>query len=332
LASLVAGLALMAPARTARAGDPAAAEALFQQGRTLVESGKLAEACEKFQSSQALDPSAGTLLNLADCHEREQKTATAWAEFLAAARLAREQRRPELAGESERRARDLEPKLSYLTIQVEAPVSGLELRRNDILIPPASFGVRAPVDPGEQVLTATAPGYKPRRLTVQVAARDQQSISVPPLEPEGDGSAAAAAVPPPSPTAGPAGDRSAPDSPASEPSAKPSALPWIVGGAGAALLVTGGIFGALALSSNGEAQDGCSDPANCNDADALDAADRRNTQATIANVGVGLGIVGVGIGVVLLLTQPDRESTASSIGVDVALGRGSVGLSIGGRL
>jgi hypothetical protein len=109
-------------------------------------------------------------------------------------------------------------------------------------------------------------------------------------------------------------------------------VPWIVGGAGAVLLVTGGIFGAMALSSNGEAKDGCSDPANCNDTGALDAADRRDTQATIANVGVGLGIVGLGVGTVLLLTQPSRESTASSLGVDVALGRGSVGLSIGGRL
>ena len=42
---------------------------------------KYAEACAKFTKSQQLDPSAGTFINLALCHESEGKVATAWAEF-----------------------------------------------------------------------------------------------------------------------------------------------------------------------------------------------------------------------------------------------------------
>jgi len=59
------------PALRANA-DMASAEALFNEGRTLLDAGKIAEACEKFAESQRLDPSPGTLLNLARCHRAEE--------------------------------------------------------------------------------------------------------------------------------------------------------------------------------------------------------------------------------------------------------------------
>ena len=59
--------------------DPAAAEALFREGRKLLDEGQLDAACSKLAESQRLDASPGTLGSLAQCHEKQGKTATAWA-------------------------------------------------------------------------------------------------------------------------------------------------------------------------------------------------------------------------------------------------------------
>src|SRR5262245_18728599 len=63
---------------SARADDSAAAQALFDQGRKLMESERWAEACPKLEESQRLDPAGGTLLHLALCREHEGRIATAW--------------------------------------------------------------------------------------------------------------------------------------------------------------------------------------------------------------------------------------------------------------
>src|SRR5215467_9817965 len=58
-----------------------AAEALFQEGRRLMAAGKAVDACPKFAESERLDPSPGTMLNLANCYEKTDRPATAWATY-----------------------------------------------------------------------------------------------------------------------------------------------------------------------------------------------------------------------------------------------------------
>jgi hypothetical protein len=297
--------ATVAPAVRA---DPAAGEALFREARRLFDQGKIDEACRRFADSQALDPSSGTLLNLADCHAEQGKTATAWAEFVAAAQLAEAQHKPQHAAEARRRADVLEARLSYLTIAMESPPPGLEVRRDTLLIPAGVLGTRIPVDPGEHRIVASSPGYQELSLTVRVGLHgDHRVVTLPPLaplprtmgvtEPEHARPVAVSA-----PVTRPPADESS--------SRSPSVLPWVIGGAGAAALATGGVFGVLALRSENAAERACSTHKNCSE-EALDAERDRDRKAWTANIAIGAGLVGVGVAIVMLVTEGGRTDSAA---------------------
>ena len=114
LATAIAAAMTLAAAKVGAV--PPAAEAMFREGRRLMAVGDIAQACAQFAGSYALEPASGTLLNLALCHEKEGKIATAWAEFRAAATLAREQDRRDRSAAAEERIAVLEPKLAYVTV------------------------------------------------------------------------------------------------------------------------------------------------------------------------------------------------------------------------
>jgi tetratricopeptide (TPR) repeat protein len=58
------------------------AEELFRSGRQLAKEGNYEAACTAFEKSNELDPNTNTLLNLADCEEKNHKLATAWRAFV----------------------------------------------------------------------------------------------------------------------------------------------------------------------------------------------------------------------------------------------------------
>jgi hypothetical protein len=183
-ALLVLGVMSGAIPRRANAG-PVDAETLFRDGRRLLKEGKVSEACAKLAESQQLDSSSGTLLNLADCHERQGKMATAWAEFLSAARLAELSGNEIQTAEAKRRAAQLEPKLSYLTVRAPQTAPGTVVRRNNETIEAAQIGARLPIDPGECMVTAEAVGYVAFRALVVIKTEgDDAVVEVPLLKPK----------------------------------------------------------------------------------------------------------------------------------------------------
>ena len=78
---LVSALLASTPARAQDARDPAAAEALFREGRTAAQKKDFTTACAKFRESNRLDPAVGTVFNIADCEERLGRLATSWTLF-----------------------------------------------------------------------------------------------------------------------------------------------------------------------------------------------------------------------------------------------------------
>jgi len=291
---------------SASAQDMAAAEALFREGRDLLKAGKVAEACRKFEASQRMDASSGTLLNLADCHEREGKTASAWAEFLEASRLARRENIEARSAEGKRRAGLLEGKLSYLQITVSEPVAELVIYRDQVQLSEAVLRSRIPVDPGEHVIRATAPGYLEWSTTIALGAQgDLQTVTVPALQKPAE------QAPPPPPieaappaTAAPAVAPSPPP-PAAEAAEPPDhTLAYVVGGAGLVLTGVGSVFGIMAISAYDDAE--CPEHTGCSQT-VLDLRHKAEVRANLANVGVGLGLVGIGVGAVLLLSGNHSE-------------------------
>ena len=185
---VVAGLGLAAG--VARAAPKA--QELFELGRRLLDDGQTELACEKLAASARLEARVATKLSLASCYERLGRTASAWREYQEVAALAAK------AGESEwqrelyaiERVRVLEKKLVRLTIVVKDAPAGLVIRDNDRMVPPEQLGTAVPVDPGEQVITASAPGRQTWTTTVRVG-KEPVSVMVPPMKP----AAPTAAVP-----------------------------------------------------------------------------------------------------------------------------------------
>jgi tetratricopeptide (TPR) repeat protein len=302
--------------------DPAAAEALFQEGRRALEAGDLDAACEKFEASFALEASSGTQLNLAACRTKQGRNATAWAHFVAAERLAAAQGRADHQLEATERAQALEADLSYLTIRVSQPAAGLEVRRNGQRIASGSFGAKIPVDPGRFVIEASAAGYVPVRRQVTVGRRhDHQVVELPPLLPVAPAPASTGAARPAPTQAGPSAAASGSN----------AAAAWIAGSVGLTGLSVGGVFGALALSSDASARRACDDRTTDCPQHALAHAETRDRQALISTLGVGVGLAGIAVATWLILSgadAPDAQPAAMSAGV--SLGRASVFMNAGG--
>ncbi len=288
-------------ARAQAPHDVAAAEALFQDGRALLEAGRVQEACPKLAESQRLDPATGTLIALAACHEKEGRLASAWAEFTEAAARAARERQTERRDLAAARVDRLRPQLSTLKVQVSesvARIPGLSIVRSGRVLGRGEWNAPLPIDGGSYAIEVTAPGYLPWRRELTVApANDRAVLEIPELRPEPK----AAPEPPP---------RVPPKPPA--PAAKQglSQMQWVglgTAGAGVAGLGVGGYFLVKMLSKNADSKDDCDGNA-CGTHGTAD----RNSALRAGNVATGFGIGGavllVAGGSLFLVGQSEHEA------------------------
>ena len=321
--------------------EKATAEAVFEEGMRLIKQGNFADACPKFEISQRVEPAVGTMLYLAECYEKTNRTASSWAMFREAASLAENSNQIERMKTAQARAARLEPRLAWLTIEVakDALVPGLQIRKNGVLVSPELSGTASPVDPGEVIVEASAPGRLPYSTKVKVAAKGRVVVPVPALQAAPD--AAPAAVPPvavqpeggPPPAANstPITAAPPPSSPAPAPSSSEqrSIVPWVVGGAGVVALGVGTVFGLKAISNADDARAMCPDGL-CNDQAGEQAASDAHTQAKISNVSFVLGAAALATGVVLYFTLPTKQGT--QVGLLPMADQSSLGLALRGKL
>jgi tetratricopeptide (TPR) repeat protein len=161
------------------AGDPRAAEALFAEAQGLMERGDYAGACPKLEESYRLDRATGALFVLALCHEAQGRFASAWVEFMEAASRANAERYFEREQQARQRVELLYPKLSFLTVRVDAQtatLSGLVVSRDGVQLGRAAWGTAVPVDPGRHVIEALAPGHQAWRGVVEIGAEPQKEV------------------------------------------------------------------------------------------------------------------------------------------------------------
>lgn len=308
--ALVVGLGVCAaPAVTLGAeGNKAAAEALFNEGRSLMAAGRYADAIEKLKASQDLDPGLGTLLNLAECYERVGKTATAWAQYKEIASLARQSGSKEREELAEQKSKALEPKLSKLSISLHsgADASTLTITRDGTTVSSAELGVAIPVDPGKHDVSVTAPGKKKWSTTVEVGEGGQtENVEIPLLEDSANGAGASVAV---DGAASPAADKPSDGS-------TQRVLGIVAGGVGLVGVGVGTIFGLQASSSWKDAKKECTDfPYGCS-SKGSSLKDDASSQATLSTVGFIVGGVGLAAGAVLFFTAGSGKEESVAVGV-----------------
>ncbi len=304
---LTLAIALAGPARSyAQPTDgAAAAEVLFTEGKQLAARGDYALACPKFEASLRLDPALGTRLNLGDCYEALGKLASAWAMYTAAADVARIQRdqREALAA---RKARQLEPRLPRLVVRVDGPPTpGMTIVRSGAALEPAMLGSATFIDPGRTVITASAPGYVTKTITIEAKEGGVDEVVIPAL--------VRVASSDPAPT--PARPQVVPAVVAHEDVPVPSRRrALVVAGAGVGVLVGGLVIGALAHArwNDAFARGACSKVDLTCTSDGQRDLDSARTGATISTVTVVVGLAAVGVGAYLYLTgRKPREVTTA---------------------
>ncbi len=318
---LLSAALLTAGAATAQSSDKALAEALFQQGKQLFDQGKTDEACARFEESQRREPKLGTLLNLAVCHEKQGRTATAWAEFTEAAALAEKKGETARSTFARERVAALEAKQSKITVVLKGDAPGLV-----VIVDGKDFsvhGVALPVDPGRHRVEAKASGRKPWSTEIDVPPGPANlSVEVPELAPEDP--APAATPPPPTERLHPGTELPKPERPAPEPEREGiHPATWACFGIGGAGLLVGAIAGGVSLGMAGDLEESCTGGV-CSTSAQRDDLSTANTLANVSNVGFGVGIAGVAAGVIVLLAtlpsdEPERPVAVVPIG-DVGAG------------
>jgi len=320
-------------ARAQTKNDAATAQALFYEARNLMRDKKYTQACPKLEESLRLDYGMGTEFNLADCNEKLGRLAAAWSGFINVAAAAAAQNQVQREKVARDRAKQIEPRLPKLLIEVPSPAPGLEVRRDNVVLGAPVWGTSSPVDPGSHRIVATAPGRVTWDVTVTAAEGKTLRVVVPALAP--------VVVPPELPKVSTDAPEPPPPTlttatttfpePVIERGSAQRTVGFVVGALGVGALGVGAGFGIDSLSKRDRAKDHCTGDV-C-DETGLGLRDKAMRSGDIATVTSIAGGAAIATGLVLVLTAPKdtRESRTSRVVFSPHVAQNGGGLSVQGR-
>ncbi|MEO6775478.1 MAG: hypothetical protein ABI467_21125 [Kofleriaceae bacterium] len=162
--------------------DPATqdrADALFAEGRKLIETHEDAAACAKFGAAIKLDPdAAGTMLNLGLCNQNLEKYRHALYWFRKAQARAHETNLPEYEAAAGERTKALAALVAIIQIELSATTPpDARVTIDGEPIAPADY-LHVEIDRGHHTLEARAPDHLPARQEFEVEGKGGNTITV----------------------------------------------------------------------------------------------------------------------------------------------------------
>ena len=133
------------------------ADALFKEGKKLLDAKDFDAACPKLAESATLQPGGGVQLALAICHEGQGKLATAYNDYREALAMAKRDKRQDREDIAAAKLAELEPKLSRLVLDVSeaARAQTIAITLDGAALSSASWGIPIPVDGGTHTVVVT---------------------------------------------------------------------------------------------------------------------------------------------------------------------------------
>ena len=344
-------LGVVLVASGAHAGDPAdeaRANALFQEARAAFIAGEYATACPKYEEVVRLRPGLGARIGLGDCYRKMGRLARAWQTYRTivedAARIAStsksfgEKSTAQKRGdEAKSRMGEIEPRLGWITVAVPEAVLALPnvvVTLDGVPLAREAVGTRLPVERGEHVVDASAPGKKSWEKSLAIAEGAELTVAVQALEDEAAPKPEPKTTPetkgqeppkgtntaPPTSTAtqdpsGPRGPREPdriPEAPKDSFFSTQRVIGLGLGIAGIGAGAVGTYFGLRAMQKRDESEvDGHCAGSTCNEF----GYDARQDAYQSGNISTGLFIAGGVVfagGLALFLTAPKRTKTQTT--------------------
>lgn len=282
---------LMTGVARAQSVDPQVApiaQKLYEDGVALMDAKNFSDACPKLEQVTKLIPNGiGGHEALGDCYVGLGRLASAWGQYVQLEALAKAAGRRKTVMKARIEAEKLKPKLATVKITIPEAmrsVAGLSVTWDGLVQEQGSWGTPIPVDAGKHELEATAPGYRTEKRTVKVAEGQTETVEL---------------------------------SLAKDVVSAQRVAAYVVGGAGIAGLVLGGIMGGVVLGKSGVVDDNCgkgiglpNDPYACNKT-GRDAALDAVTPGRVSTISFGVGAAAVVTASILLITERKRTSVAS---------------------